>query len=159
MLALFFTWAYSQLYPLLLGVGPDVIADTPSSLAAPGVLPDNMTVFIAIPTDEMPLNDIAQLSKWGGASEICAKVGKVLAFPAVDSNTFHFLKVIRERYSEELKIDAANECACKIRYFKGGLITVRVSDEDIEAVDEVVAKLPPGTAIAFTVGIPDLLEL
>jgi hypothetical protein len=34
----------------------------------PGLLPENLTVFIAVPSNDSPLNDVQQLGKWGGAS-------------------------------------------------------------------------------------------
>jgi hypothetical protein len=159
MLSLFLARGYSQPYPLLLGVPPDVVADTPSILATPGLLPENLTIFIAVPGAETPVNDIIQLGKWGGASQICEKVGKTLAFPSVEANIFNFLKEMREIYPQELTIDGGNECACKMKYFKGGLVTVKVPDDDLEVVDEVVEKAPPGTAFAFIVASDDLFTL
>jgi hypothetical protein len=159
MLALFLALASSERYPLLLGVPEGVIADTPSSLAVLGLLPENLTVFIAVPGNDTPVGDLAQLAKWGGASQICAKVGKTLAFPAVDSNIFNFLTAMREIYPTGLTVDAAHECACKLRYFKGGLAIVRVPEDELEVVDEVVRKVPPGTAFAFIPAIGDLFPL
>jgi hypothetical protein len=156
---LLLTLASSERYPLLLGVPDNVTADTPAGLAVPGLLPENLTIFIAVPSDNTPVNDLIQLSKWAGASQICAKLGKTLAYPFVDSNIFNFLKAMREIYSQELTIDAANECACKLRYYKGGLVTVRVPDEELEVVDEAVKKVPEGTAFAFIPAIGDLFPL
>jgi hypothetical protein len=57
-----------------------------------------------------------------------------------------------------MSLDASRECACKLQYYTGGLVTVRVPDEEKVSVEEVVAKLPSGTAIAFIAVNGDLFK-
>jgi hypothetical protein len=134
-------------YPLLLGVPKDTFAPTPESLGIPGTLPANLTIFIAV--TEPPLASLQQLSNWARAAEICESVGKALAFPALDSRAFNFLDEMRALYSAELKINTAAECICKVRHFRGGLITVRVPEAEIEAVRTLTHGLPQSMPYAF----------
>jgi hypothetical protein len=145
-------------YPLILGVPPDSTVTTPSSLGIPGALPDNLCIFIAEPSAENPIRDLQELSTWADASAVCQKVGRVLSFPSVESNIFNFLTTMQEMYSKEMTVDAARECACKLQYYTGGLVTVRVPDDEKISVEEVVAKLPNDTAIAFIAANEDLFK-
>jgi hypothetical protein len=112
----------SAIYPLLLGVPRDVSAPAPESLALPGILPENLTIFIAVGTPDSPIATLQQLSAWSWAAEVCERVGKTLAFPRADSQTFNFLPAIRALYPSELAIDTQIECLCKVRHFRGGLM-------------------------------------
>jgi hypothetical protein len=152
MIALLLAAGRSARYPLLLGVPPSVSASTPEALAVPGVLPENLTVFAA----ERPIADLRALSAWANASSVCARVGKTLAFPAVDPGAFDFLAAVRALYATHLGIDTASECTCKVRHFRKGLILVRVRDSEIGAVRTVTEGLPRAMAYAFVPAAPTL---
>lgn len=144
-----FLFLLNYVYPLLIGLPDDTTVNTPSSLAIKENLPDNMCVFIISQDPRNPIADLRDLKLWGGSSRWCENVGVVRSFSNVDSNIFNFLQTMKDVYDNRLHIDARVECGCKIQRFKGGLVTVVVDDNEIEAISEVVSGLPPGTGIAF----------
>jgi hypothetical protein len=150
MLPLILAVSGSSSYPLLLGVPSSVSAPTAESLGIPGTLPENLTVFIAVPTPDAPLTDLRSLSAWGNASTVCARAETTLAFPAVDSS-FNFVDTVRGLYPAQMSIDTATECTCKVRHFRGGLLTIRVIEEEISAVRVVTQGLPAAMPYAFVV--------
>jgi hypothetical protein len=143
------TLCASEVYPLLLGVSKETTAATPSSLAIAGTLPPNLCLFIVDQVEIAPFRTIQELSNWASAATVCEGVGKALTFPVVESNVFNFLDAVRNLYPPEMKIDTSDECPCAIKKYSGGLVIVRVPDNDQAVVGEVVQALPWNTAIAF----------
>jgi hypothetical protein len=148
----------STLYPLLLDVPKDVSAPTPESLGVLGTLPENLTVFIITPWAEPPITELAQLSTWANSVQVSGRGGKIVTFSSVDSNKSNFLAAVRAIYPRELTIDVARECLCKIREFKGGLITFRVHDDARQKARGLVEGLPQTMAYAFIGERRDLFQ-
>jgi hypothetical protein len=141
--------AASEVYPLLLGVPKQSTATTVESLAVRGTLPANLAVIIVDHPDLKALRTLADLSNWASAAQVCESFGKVLTFPAVDAPTFDFLDIVRRLYPSEMKIDAGQQCTCALKRYAGGLLVVRIPENDVRVVSEVVQHLPKDSGIAF----------
>ena len=160
MLFLFLSAASSEQYPLILGVSEDTFVPNPSVLGVTGILPDKLCVFIIGQFEEPQITTLKDLSTWNNmiASKVCSAVGKMVEFPSVESNIFNFVEKMKEMYESKMVIDAGNECTCKIGQFREGLVIVKVPDSEPRAVDEVIGRLPEGTAIAFVASTPTLFK-
>jgi hypothetical protein len=145
----FICFASSEAYPLLLGVSTETTATTAASLGTRGTLPANLCLIIVDQVELPPFTALDELSNWANAGQVCQSIGKVLTFPAIESSTFNFLDAVRNIYPPEMKIDTGDECACAIKRYAGGLVVVRIPDNESKTVSEIVKYLPKGTAIAF----------
>lgn len=154
----FFNLILCDTYPLIIGVPSEVIVSTPSSLFNQGNLPENFCVIIIEKRAFQQISTFRQLLQWGDSLDICSNFGKVKEFPTVESNIVNFLDKIKGSYNEMMTIDTRKHCPCKIRDFKGGLVVVRIPDNEPETLDEIIPYLPQGTGIAFIASTPTLFK-
>ena len=144
-------------YPLIIGVPAGTAVPRAEVLGVSGVLPENLCIFIVDQYEEPQIRNIHELSMWGNsASKACENVGKMLQFPAVESAEFNFVERMMAMYDKKMFINSADECACKIRHYRGGLVIVRVLDSEPHVVEEIRASLLSSNAIAFVAATPTL---
>lgn len=148
----------AEKYPLILGVDSETFIPNPSVLGVQGILPESVCLFVIDQFEEAQISNIRDLSNWANAREVCNGVGKAVQFPVVDSNIFNVMSTLKELYPNPMMINAANECPCKINHFRSGLVIVRVPDNEIGTVSEVVSKLEPNVAIIFVASTPTLFQ-
>ncbi|KAH0794709.1 hypothetical protein GPJ56_001461 [Histomonas meleagridis] len=133
-----------------MGMPKETIVSTPSYLDVSENLPKNLCIFIIDKFEYPQITSISQLFNWGDALFICQKFGKVVQFPAVDTNIFDIVSKMKAQYSPNImNIDTGNQCPCKIQSFKGGLVIVRIPDNEPNTLDEILPYLPEETGVAF----------
>lgn len=140
-------------YPLILGVPANTFVPNVAALTSPGILPENMCIFIIESYEEPEIGTINDLRKWGNAEDVCNTVGKVLIYPAVERDVLDFVPVVESLYEKVMPIDSAHECLCKMKNYKGGLLIVTVLDSEPNVVKTVLESLPSGSAVAFVPAI------
>ena len=133
-----------------MGMPKETIVSTPSYLDVPENLPKNLCIFIIDQFEYPQITSISQLYRWGDALSICERFGKVVQFKAVDPNIFDIISKMKTQYSPNvMEIDTANQCSCKIMDFQGGLVIVRIPDNESNTLNEILPYLPEETGVAF----------
>ena len=133
-----------------MGMPKETIISTPSYLDIPDNLPKNLCIFIIDQFEYPQITSISQLFRWGNALSVCERFGKIVQFPAVDTNIFDIVSKMKAQYSPNvMTIDTGNQCPCKIENFKGGLVIVRIPDNEPNTLDEILPYLPDETGVAF----------
>lgn len=158
MIFLFALFCAPEKYPLILGVPKTTFAPKPEVLGASGVLPENLCIFIIDQFEEPQIRSLHELRTWGNAAAACERVGKSIEFPEVESESFDFVARMKELYEKQMFINSADECPCKIRQYRGGLVIVRVLDNEPNVVEEVRASLLSSNAIAFVASTQNLFH-
>lgn len=159
MIFFFFQYlCFSIKYPLLLGIPPDSKIRNLQSFDSKENYPSNLCIFIIDQKEQPQIESIRDLKQWGNSLRVCQNVGSYLPFPSVDSTQFDFVTKMREIYDAVMDIDSKNECVCKLRYYHGGLVVIRVADNEDIAVQEALEKLPEKTTLAFVAASGDLFK-
>lgn len=137
-------------YPLIVGVPIDSKIKNIASFDNKENLPQNLCIFVIDQVEQPQITKIRELMQWGGSSRVCQNVGNYLQFSSLDSTKIDFISKMRHSYDAVMDIDSKSECVCKLRYYHGGLVVIRVADNEEIAVSEALEKLPEKTSIAFT---------
>ena len=101
----------SECYPLVAGVPEGTFVPSAVALGQPGVLPENVCVFV-IEQFEEPEISLESLLRWGHAEEVCGRFGKVVAYPCVERATLDFVRAVEDVYERVMFLDSAHECLC-----------------------------------------------
>ncbi|KAK8866808.1 hypothetical protein M9Y10_009776 [Tritrichomonas musculus] len=136
-------------YPLIIGVPSDSKLKNIASFDVKENLPSNLCIFIIDQVEQPQITTIRQLMQWGNSARVCQNVGNYLQFSSLDSSKIDFVSKMRHDYEAVMDIDSKNECVCKLRYYHGGLVVIRVGDNEDIAITEALEKLPEKTSLAF----------
>lgn len=138
-----------ECYPLVAGVPEGTFVPSAVALGQPGVLPENVCVFVIEQFEEPEIASLEDLLRWGNAEEVCGRFGKVVAYPCVERATLDFVRAVEDAYERVMFLDSAHECLCRMRNYEGGLVVVKVLDNEPGVVSRVIESLPSGSAVAF----------
>jgi len=145
-------------YPLLVGVPKGTSISTPSALTIPGNLGDNHVVFIIDRFKFPQISSIREITNWASAIKHCEAIGSALVYPKVESNIYNFLDQVRALYPTKMEIDSANECTCRADHYDGGLLVVRVVDNEPHVVEEILSRIRCSYSVSFMASTNELFR-
>ena len=65
---------------------------------------------------------------------------------------------MRQLYPNSMIIDSGNECLCRADDYKGGLLIVRVIDEETHVIEEILSRIHKDITISFIASTKDLFR-
>ena len=157
MFALLACFSLSTKYPLLIGTPNGEIKDI-ASLEDGTNYPNDFCIFIIQQNELPPIKDFRKLMQWGNSKLRCQETGYFIPFPGIESETFNIVEKFQQHYKHALHVDTRSECPCKLRYYEGGLVIVRIADNEESIVQEVLQDLPSKISIAFVAQNGNLFE-
>ncbi|OHT05200.1 hypothetical protein TRFO_27137 [Tritrichomonas foetus] len=157
MFSLFLSLSLSINYPLVFGSTNNNIKNL-ASLENEENLPDDLCIFIIEKFEQPQIRSFRQLAQWADAKKHCQNVGYFTQIPIIESTKFDFVERMKKHYKDFLYIDARSECVCKLRYYSGGLVIIRVNDNDGESVTEVIDHIGTKNPLAFVAAYGDLFK-
>ena len=145
-------------YPLIVGVPNDSKIKNIASFDVKENLPQNLCIFVIDQVEQPQITTVRELMQWGNSANVCRNVGNYLQFSSLDSSKINFVSKMRHDYDAVMDIDSKNECVCKLRYYHGGLVVIRVADNEEIAIQEALEKLPEKTSLAFVAANGELFS-
>ena len=145
-------------YPLIVGVPIDSKIKNIASFDVKDNLPQNLCIFVIDQVEQPQISTVRELKQWGDSARVCQNVGNYLQFSSLDSSKIDFVSKMRHNYDAVMDIDSKNECVCKLRYYHGGLVVIRVADNEEIAIQEALEKLPEKTSLAFVAANGELFS-